>query len=114
MDRDDHPNPPDQLPEYVVKAIRRRKTKEELESVIRYAEALLEYRQQNLQPQGDADENTGDASIDNLPRNGAPERATLTTKPIDGREYYYWQWREDSEVKSAYIAPVDEYDLPEM
>lgn len=113
MDRDDHPNPPDPLPEYVVKAIRRRKSKKELEAVIQYAEALLEYRQQNLQPQGEIGDNTGRTSIDDLPRNGAPKRATLTTKRIDEREYYYWQWREGSKVKSAYSAPVDEYDLPE-
>jgi len=30
----------------------------------------------------------------------------VTTKEIDGREYYYLQWREGDSVKSHYIAPV--------
>jgi hypothetical protein len=33
-------------------------------------------------------------------------KGTLTTKTIDGREYYYLQWREGDTVKSQYIAPV--------
>ncbi|SEQ02836.1 hypothetical protein [Natrinema salaciae] len=112
MTRDNQPNPPD-LPDYVCDAIRRRSSKEELEAVIQYAESLLEYRRQNLQPQDDADENRRSTNIDDLPRNGAPERATLTKKQIDGQEYYYWQWRENSTVESAYCAPVDGNDLSE-
>jgi hypothetical protein len=33
-------------------------------------------------------------------------KGTLTTKTIDGREYYYLQWREGDKVRSQYIAPV--------
>jgi hypothetical protein len=33
-------------------------------------------------------------------------KGTLTTKTIDGREYYYLQWREGDRVKSQYVAPV--------
>lgn len=33
-------------------------------------------------------------------------KGTLTTKTIDGREYYYLQWREGEKLKSQYIAPV--------
>ena len=36
----------------------------------------------------------------------APSRATLTTKTIDGRDYYYYQWHEKGKTKSEYIAPV--------
>lgn len=36
----------------------------------------------------------------------APPKGTLTTKHIDGRDYYYLQWREGSNVKSQYVAPV--------
>ncbi|MDS0284656.1 hypothetical protein [Haloarcula onubensis] len=32
---------------------------------------------------------------------------TLTTKTIDGRDYYYLQWREGEQVKSQYVSPVD-------
>ena len=37
----------------------------------------------------------------------APPRASVTTKTIDGRDYYYYQWREGDRVKSEYIGPVD-------
>ncbi|WP_241692974.1 hypothetical protein [Haloarcula limicola] len=32
---------------------------------------------------------------------------TLTTKLIDGRSYYYLQWREDDQIKSQYVGPVE-------
>lgn len=31
---------------------------------------------------------------------------TLTTKHIDGRDYYYLQWRDDETIRSQYVAPV--------
>ncbi|MBX0288611.1 hypothetical protein [Haloarcula salinisoli] len=34
-------------------------------------------------------------------------KGTLTTKTINGREYYYLQWRDGDKVKSQYVAPVD-------
>ena len=37
----------------------------------------------------------------------APPRASVTTKTIDGRSYYYYQWRDGEKVKSEYIGPVD-------
>lgn len=37
----------------------------------------------------------------------APPRASVTTKTIDGRDYYYYQWRDGERVKSEYIGPVD-------
>ncbi len=33
-------------------------------------------------------------------------KGTLTTKTIDGRDYYYLQWREGETVTSQYVAPV--------
>ena len=37
----------------------------------------------------------------------SPSKGTLTTKRINGREYYYLQWRDGEKVKSQYVAPVD-------
>jgi len=37
----------------------------------------------------------------------AASKGTVTTKTINGREYYYLQWREGEKVKSQYVAPVD-------
>ncbi|ELY62634.1 hypothetical protein C492_07845 [Natronococcus jeotgali DSM 18795] len=42
-----------------------------------------------------------------LARDNAPSRATLTAKKISGNQYYYWQWREGKKIKSEYIRPVD-------
>jgi hypothetical protein len=33
-------------------------------------------------------------------------KGTLTTKTIDGREYFYLQWREGDRVTSQYVEPV--------
>lgn len=33
-------------------------------------------------------------------------KGTLTAKTIDGREYFYLQWREGDRVTSQYVAPV--------
>lgn len=38
------------------------------------------------------------------PQKGRPH---LSKKEIDGREYYYLQWRNNSEVISQYVAPVN-------
>jgi hypothetical protein len=38
------------------------------------------------------------------PQRGRPH---LSRKEIDGRDYYYLQWRNDGEVISQYVAPVD-------
>ena len=37
----------------------------------------------------------------------AGSKGTLTTKTINGHDYYYLQWREGETVKSQYVAPVD-------
>jgi len=34
-------------------------------------------------------------------------KGSLTTKTIDGRDYYYLQWREGDTVTSQYVGPVD-------
>lgn len=42
---------------------------------------------------------------------GVPGNAYVTTKTIDGEEYYYWQWREGPQSwGNQYIRPVDESD----
>ncbi|MBX0288300.1 hypothetical protein EGH22_18370 [Halomicroarcula sp. F28] len=37
----------------------------------------------------------------------AASKGTLTTKTINGRDYYYLQWRDGDKVRSQYVAPVD-------
>lgn len=47
-----------------------------------------------------------DVDADDFEKGEAPPGATLVTKNIDDRDYYYWNWREDGTVRSEYIAPV--------
>jgi hypothetical protein len=54
------------------------------------------------------DEDEWDEKIDEayeateIPRS----KATLTTKTIDEREYYFLQWRDAEKIKSQYVVPV--------
>ena len=54
-----------------------------------------------------SDEVDEDFERDDLDRDEAPARATLTTKTIHDNDYYYWQWREGDTIKSEYIKPVN-------
>jgi hypothetical protein len=37
-------------------------------------------------------------------------RPTLSRKEIDGREYFYLQWRHEDEVQTQYVGPVEPAD----
>ena len=56
------------------------------------------------------EEDNHDVDIDELDRRDAPSGATLVTKNIDDRDYYYWNWRAEGTVKSEYIRPVNPAD----
>jgi len=55
------------------------------------------------------DEGEWEASVESAREKAgiAPSKGTLTTKTINGRDYYYLQWREGDKVRSQYVAPVD-------
>ncbi|WP_424005679.1 hypothetical protein ACOZ4I_19895 (plasmid) [Haloarcula salina] len=57
----------------------------------------------------DWDDEEWDDSIDDAYEKAQISRSkgTVTTKTIDGRQYYYLQWREGDTVTSQYIGPVD-------
>lgn len=55
----------------------------------------------------DDDDDWDDALEDAYEKAEIPRsKGTLTTKTIDGRDYYYLQWREGEKVKSQYVGPV--------
>lgn len=65
------------------------------------AEVVDEIEEQSI------DEDEYDVDPDELGRREAPATATLVTKNIDDRDYFYWNWRDGSgSVKSEYIRPV--------
>ncbi len=82
-----------------------------LRATIAYCEAQLETDdvdeaeadQKRDQPDEYDDEEWAEAVADC----DAPARATLTTKEINGNQYYYWQWSEGENTRSEYIAPVN-------
>lgn len=55
------------------------------------------------------DEETWDETLEDARETAGLDgsNGTLTTKPINGHDYYSLQWREGDSVKSQYVAPVD-------
>jgi hypothetical protein len=72
----------------------------------RYAERLIEHRERVERIAENSDTIEVEDVPDDLPE-GVPGRATLTTKTINGNDYYYWQWRAGDSIKSEYIGPVN-------
>ncbi len=90
---------------------------ETLREIASYAETLADYKDQQLELE--LEERAADVDDEDVPdewdesdwretveQSDAPSGATLTTKTIDGRDYFYYQWREGSKIKSEYLAPV--------
>lgn len=108
------PDPPASLPKY----LREGATKQDaatLRELAAYATALADWKE------ADAATALDDAAVDDdetpseyddaewedaLDSTGAPPRATITVKEINGNRYYYYQWRDGDAIKSEYIAPV--------
>jgi len=114
------PSSPDSIPEYILDGLEKQDA-ETLRTISRYADQLADYREEQARRElEDASERTADDNPDDWDDqkwDDAIEEAydkadipsskgTLTTKTIDGRDYYYLQWREGDDVKSQYVAPV--------
>ncbi len=81
---------------------------ETLQAVIDYCERELASDDVDDEPEREPPkEFEGDAEqwADAVDCTDAPGRATLTTKTINGSQYYYWQWSEGGKTESEYIAP---------
>ncbi|MFB6171373.1 MAG: hypothetical protein ABEJ23_02490 [Haloarculaceae archaeon] len=77
---------------------------EQLHAVASYAAALAahrEARRTDREREADDPDRPEDRPAD------VPAKATLTVKEINDNRYYYWQWREGDQIKSAYEGPVD-------
>ncbi len=111
------PDPPTDTPKYLREGLQKQ-SPEMLRSIATYASALADSKERALQEELDAqavdvdDETTpdgwdADEWDEQLEDSDVPARATLTTKTIDDRKYYYYQWREGDKIKSEYVAPVN-------
>ena len=114
------PDTPSNLPQYLIDGVEKQ-SPEKLRQLAAYAEAMADWMeaetQRELEAQADQsttetpeewDDDEWDEAVDDA-RDEADipaSKGTLTTKTIDGRDYYYLQWREGSKIKSQYVAPV--------
>jgi len=114
------PQAPQALPKYLIEGVEKQ-SPEKLRELAAYAEAMADWMeaetQRELEAQADQsttetpeewDDDEWDEAVDDAREEAEipASKGTLTTKTIDGRDYYYLQWREGSKIKSQYVAPV--------
>jgi hypothetical protein len=117
----DPPAAPDELPDYLVDAIERQNP-DRLRLVSNYALSLAGWKErqadQEVSKQAEQDPDEVPEEWDEDDWEEAKEEAidkagidstkgTITTKTINGNDYYYLQWREGEKIKSQYISPVN-------
>lgn len=109
------PEPPESAPKYLLDGLEKQSA-DTLRQLATYADRLADYHEAQAEreleeradddaeipEEWDADE--WDDALEDV--EDAPSGATRTKKTIDGRQYYYYQWREGDKIKSEYIAPV--------
>lgn len=116
----DPPPSPDSVPKYIRDGLEKQDAAT-LRTISQYAEQLADYLEEQAErdleaaseratdePPNDWDDDEWDDALeDAYDKADIPNsKGTLTTKTIDGRDYYYLQWREGDQVKSQYVAPV--------
>ena len=79
---------------------------EQLQGIATYAEALAEHKEREARLEEPADQKEVEERPEDLP-DDVPAKATITIKEINDNRYYYWQWRDGSQVRSQYKGPVD-------
>lgn len=116
------PEPPDGLPKYLREGVRRQDAAT-LRALAGWATEYADYVEAEAdrevapeaeQPPEEPPEEWQDRAdewedqLDDAREDAGLEggKGTLTTKTIDGRDYYYLQWREGDTVRSKYVAPV--------
>lgn len=99
----------DKIPQYIRKGLRKQDP-ETLRVIAEQARKLADQKEAQLEAELEEkaiDEDEHDVDLDEFDRDQAPAGATLVTKNIDDRDYYYWNWRADGTVKSEYVKPVN-------
>lgn len=119
-DRDrptEEPGAPDSLPKYLVDGVSKQDA-DTLRDLAAHATAVANWQEAERELEANAEHDTDtvpdewdeDKWKQQLEEARAEAdvsgRATLTTKTIDGRDYYYLQWRESDSTPSKYVAPV--------
>lgn len=113
------PDAPSSIPKYIREGLEKQGA-EDLRTIAAYATELANKREEqaarDLEAQADRDVDDAPEEWDEDEWENELEEArekaelqqkgTLTRKTIDGRDYFYLQWREGDQIKSQYVAPV--------
>ena len=112
------PDVPESIPNYISEGLQKQDVAT-LRDLAAYAERLADHKEATTKReiQTDAvDEESPEEWDDNEWADQLAEaretgdipasKGTLTTKKIDGRNYYYLQWREGGNIRSQYVAPT--------
>jgi hypothetical protein len=118
------PQPAGSLPKYLVEGVEKQ-SPDRLRRLAEYAEQMADFKEEKaareLEERAEQDVDTTPDEWDEdeweevledarEEADLAPSKGTLTTKTIDGRDYYYLQWREGDKITSQYVAPVTPAD----
>jgi hypothetical protein len=111
---------PDSIPQYIVEGLGKQDA-DTLQDIADYAVKLADQKareaQRRLQEQSERDldetpDDWDDDEWDDVVDDARDEadlpssKGTITSKTIDGRDYYYLQWRDGDKIRSQYVAPV--------
>lgn len=115
------PDAPDSLPKYLCEGVQKQNSST-LRDLAEYATKMADWMEAEAERElkQNADQNADtvpdewkereneweETLADAREQVGASSSATLTTKTIDGRDYYYLQWRDGDSIQSKYVAPV--------
>jgi len=120
VDENERPAAPSSMPKYIREGLDKQSA-EALRTIAGYATKLANHREEQKQREL---EEGADQDVDETPEEWDDDRweeeleearekadltgsrGTLTTKTIEGRDYYYLQWRDGDKIRSQYVAPV--------
>ena len=110
----ERPDSPGEIAQYILDGLDRQNA-EKLRIIAAYAKDLATWHEHAASEEESEGEPNGDQAVVDRERNddrpeGVPGKATIVTKTIDGRDYYYWQWHEKGTTKSKYKAPATNSD----
>ena len=120
--QDAEPTAPETLPQYLREGTQKQPP-EELRALAEYAHALAEWKEAAVQRELDEQADLAGDEVPDEWRDDEDEwtdqladaradgdvpagKGSLQAKSIDGRDYWYLQWREGDKIKSKYVAPV--------
>jgi hypothetical protein len=107
--KDTVPEPPDEIPNYVVDGLRRQ-DEETLRLIQEYIDELIEWQQREVEPDEVADDDEEVVGVEEHERGTVVEKRVPCGKDCGGcphGPYRYLAYREGSKVKTEYLGPAE-------